>query len=187
MHMEKLKILGIAGSLRKHSYNKMLIAAAKELCPENAEFEIFDIEGLPVYNEDIEVEGMPEKAKELREAIRSADALLISTPEYNRSVPGPLKNAIDWASRPPSDNVFNEKPVATMGASAGMFGTIVAQYHLREIFSFLNAHPLERPQIFVSRAKEKMTDGKLTDEETRKMIKELLENLAEWAIRTKRK
>src|SRR4030065_1292181 len=125
-----VNILGFAGSLRKNSYNKALLRAAMELLPTDAKLEIFDLEGIPPFNQDFETQ-MPEKVKEFKAKIKEADGTLIATPEYNYSIPGVLKNAIDWASRPHGDNAFDGKPVAIMGASVGMLGTDRAQYDLR--------------------------------------------------------
>lgn len=181
----KVKILGFAGSLRKGSYNKMLLREAARLAPPNTTVEIFDLEGIPLYNQDLENDP-PERVKEFKAKIRQADALLIVTPEYNRSVPGVLKNAIDWASRPPQDNVFDGKPVAIMSASTGMLGGANAQYHLRQMCAFLNMHPVNKPEVFVSFAHRKFDEnGRLIDEEAKKFIRELLENLVNHAIRLK--
>jgi chromate reductase len=180
---EKLKILAFAGSLRKESYNKALIKAAKELAPEDAEVEIFDLDGIPLYNQDEEAQ-MPDHVKLFKQKIKSADAVLIATPEYNRSIPGVLKNAIDWASRPYGDNSFDDKPVAAFGATGGsLVGTSAAQIHLRQIFSFLNAHPLERPLLFIAGASEKIENGDVVDEETRDLIRSMMQALTEWTRR----
>lgn len=140
-------ILGFAGSLRQNSYNKAILRAAKELMPQVSKLEIFDLEGIPPFNQDLENKA-PEKVKEFKAKIRAADAILITTPEYNYSIPGVLKNAIDWASRPYGDNSFEGKPVAIMGASGGKLGTARAQYHLRQTFVFLDMHPINRPRSF---------------------------------------
>jgi len=180
-----IKILAFAGSLRKDSYNKALIATAKELTPENAEIEIFDLAQIPLYNQDLEQE-MPNSVKEFKRKIKEADALLIATPEYNRSIPGVLKNAIDWASRPSADNSFNDKPVAVFGATGGgLIGTSAAQLHMRQIFSFLNMHPVERPQVYITGASEKIEGGRVVDEQTRELIKELVNALVQWSLRLK--
>lgn len=179
-------ILGFAGSLRKGSYNKALLRAAMELMPRDAKLEIFDLEGIPLFNQDLETK-MPEKVKEFKARIRAADALLIATPEYNYSMSGVLKNAIDWASRPYGDNAFEGKPVALMSASVGMGGGAKAQYHLRQIFVSLNMHPVNRPEVIVPFAHEKIDEnGRVPDETTRKFIKELLESLVAWTKRLKR-
>ncbi len=183
--MKKITILGFAGSLRKDSYNKALLRAAAELLPKEVELEIFDIEGIPLYNQDLEYE-MPAKVKEFKVKVRSADAILVATPEYNYSVPGVLKNAIDWASRPPGDNSFDGKPVAVMSASTGMLGGARAQYHLRQVFVTLNMHPINKPEVMVPFAREKFAEnGQLKDDTTRARIRELLENLVAWTKKLK--
>ncbi len=182
-----VNILAFAGSLRKNSYNKALLRAAKDLILKDAELEIFDIGGIPPFNQDLETR-MPEKVKEFKAKIKAADAILIATPEYNFSIPGVLKNAIDWASRPYGDNSFEDKPVAIMGASLGMMGTARAQYHLRQVLVFLNMHPVNRPEVFVTFAHEKFDEkGRLKDEETREIIRELLHSLITWTRRLKGK
>ena len=179
----KLKFLGFAGSLRVGSYNKALLRAATNLLPQNATLEIFDLNGIPPFNQDLEMD-MPEKVTEFKSKIREADAILIATPEYNYSVPGVLKNAIDFASRPYGDNPFDEKPVAIMSASIGMLGGARAQYHLRQVFVFLNMHPINGPEVIVTFAENKFdANGKLIDENTSKFLKQLLENLANWTRR----
>ena len=181
-----ISILGFAGSLRKNSFNRSILRAALELAPEDAKIEIFDLEGIPPFNQDLENQP-PEKVKEFKAKINAADALLIATPEYNYSIPGVLKNAIDWASRPYGDNAFEEKPVAIMGASPGMTGTARSQYHLRQTFVFLNMFPMNRPEVMVSSANEKIDkDGRVTDPKTREKIRELLESLIAWTKRLKK-
>ena len=182
---KKIHILGFAGSLRKQSYNRALLSAANDMVPENATLEIFDLDGIPPFNQDLENEP-PEKVRDLKARIRAADAILIVTPEYNYSIPGVLKNAIDWASRPYGDNAFDGKPVAVMGASIGMLGTARAQYDLRRSFVFLNMYPMNQPEVMVPFAKDKVDEnGRVTDEKTRKKIRELLEALVSWTKRTK--
>ncbi len=178
MVANKLKVLGFAGSLRTGSYNKALLRAAENLLPENLILEIYDIDGIPQFNQDNE-QNMPVKVKEFKSKIRGADALLIATPEYNYSVPGVLK--IDCASRPYGDNPFDGKPVALMSASVGMLGGTRAQYHIRQTFVFLNMYPLNGPQVIVPFAQEKFdANGKLLDENTKKFLKQLLQRLADW-------
>jgi len=181
MRMERaINILGFAGSLRKGSYNKALLRAALELLPKGARLEIFDLEGIPPFNQDLENQPS-EKVREFKAKIRAADAILIATPEYNYSIPGVLKNAIDCASRPYGDNAFERKPVAIMGASPGMMGTARAQYHLRQSFVFLTCFALNQPEVMVPFAQEKIDkEGKVTDQKTREKIKELLESLVAW-------
>ena len=180
---KRISILSFAGSLRKDSYNKAILRAAAELLPQDADLEIFDLEGIPPFNQDLENKP-PERVKEFKAKIRAADVLLVATPECNYSVPGVLKNAIDWASRPYGDNAFEGKRVGVMGASIGMMGTARAQYHLRQCFVFLNMHPMNRPEVMVPFAQEKIDqEGNLTDQKTREKIKEFLESLVKWARR----
>jgi chromate reductase len=182
---KQTKILGIAGSLRKNSYNKALLRTAADLMPENTAFETFDLEGIPPFNQDHE-EQPPQKVKEFKAKIREADALLIATPEYNYSMPGVLKNAIDWASRSPNDNSFDGKPVAIMGASTGMIGTARAQYHLRQCLVFLNMFPINRPEVMISHAAEKTDqNGTIKDEKTKQLIAQLIKNLIAWTWKIK--
>ena len=150
----ELKILGFAGSLRKGSYNRMLMKTAQLLLPPNTSLEIFALDDIPPFNADLET-NMPEVVLEFKQKIRAADAILIVTPEYNYSVPGVLKNAIDWASRPYPDNSFQGKPVALMSASTGMLGGARAQYHLRQTLVFLDMHPVNKPEVFVTFAAQK--------------------------------
>jgi len=176
----KIKVLGFAGSLRSGSYNRSLLHAAKDLMPSNSILEIFDIADIPLFNQDHEI-NMPKQVKDLKLKIRESDAILIATPEYNYSVPGVLKNAIDWASRPYGDNPFDGKPVAIMSASIGMLGGARAQYHLRQMFVFLNMYPINGPEVMVPFAQDKFdSEGKLIDENTKKFLSKLLETLVNW-------
>jgi chromate reductase, NAD(P)H dehydrogenase (quinone) len=182
---DKIRILGFAGSLRKGSFNRALLRAAGEMLPPESELEVFDLEGIPPFNQDTE-SPPPAKVKEFKARIRAADGLLIVTPEYNYSMPGVLKNAIDAASRPYGDNPFDGKPVAIMGASPGMLGTARAQYHLRQSCVFLNMYPLNRPEVMVSFAEKRFDGtGALTDETSRRLVRELLEALVAWVIKLK--
>jgi len=175
-----LVILGISGSLRRDSFNRATLRAAQELAPEGSKIETFELDGLPGFNQDDEGQP-PAKVVELKQRIRSADAILFVTPEYNYSVPGVLKNAIDWASRPYGDSAWNGKPVAIMGASVGVSGTARAQYHLRQMFVFLNMYPVNQPEVMIgSAAKRFDQQGKLTDETSRKLIQQLLQELVRW-------
>jgi len=181
---QTLRILGIAGSLRKGSYNMAALRAAQERMPEGMKMEIFDLATIPLYNGDVELAGIPDSVQRFKAKIKQADGLLIATPEYNYSVSGVLKNAIDWASRPPKDTPLPRKPVAIMGASVGVFGTARAQYDLRKICVCLNAFVLNRPELFIAKAQEKFdATGQLTDEETGKRIRELLEAFQSWILR----
>src|SRR5918998_923874 len=167
-------ILGIVGSLRRESYNRSAMRAATALVPPDARLDIFGLDGIPGFNEDDE-QHPPPKVVELKRRVRGADALLFVTPEYNYSIPGVLKNAIDWASRPYGDNAWDGKPVAIMGASVGALGTARAQYHLRQTFVFLNMHPLNKPEVMISTAAQRFDEqGNLTDETSRKLVGELL-------------
>ncbi len=175
--------LGISGSLRKDSLNTRLLRAAQELAPDGVTIDILDISDIPLYNEDIRVSGYPPTVTAMREAIRAADALLIATPEYNYSVPGVLKNAIDWASRPP-DQPFAGKPLGIMGASGGLSGTMRAQYHLRQIAVFVDLIPINKPEVMVRNGSDKFdAAGRLTDEDTRAYVKKLVEALEAWTHR----
>jgi chromate reductase len=182
-----IKILGIAGSLRKGSYNKALLKAAVELQPDSMEIEIFDIAGIPLYNGDVEAEGTPTAVIEFKNKIAEADTLLIATPEYNYSIPGVLKNAIDWASRPPKSSPLNGKPAGIMGATGGLMGTVRAQMHLRQTAVLTNMLIMNRPEVLVTKAHEKFDkDGKLIDENTAQHIKKFLSALAEWTEQLKK-
>lgn len=177
------RILGFAGSLRKDSFNRALLRAARELgASDGIEVEIFEIGDIPPYNQDDEG-AMPAVVRDFKSRIEQADAVLLVTPEYNYSVSGVLKNAIDWASRPYGANSFEEKPVAIMGATVGMIGTARAQYHLRQILVYVNAYPLNRPEVMVPSAEDKFRDGELVDSHTRQKVRELLVALAAWAKR----
>lgn len=173
-------ILGIAGSLRKGSFNAAALRAAQELAPAGMTIEIFDISAIPLYDEDVKAKGFPPAVVDLRAKIKAADGLLLATPEYNYSFSGVLKNVVDWASRPP-EHPFDGKPIALMGASAGVLGTARAQYQLRQIFIFLNAHILNRPEVFIGAASTKFdAEGKLTDQPTRDMLAAMLAAFDGW-------
>ena len=176
-----MTILGIAGSLRKTSFNRAALRAAQQLVPEGVSLEIFDLDGIPPFNQDEEAHA-PERIVQFKQRIRAADAILMVTPEYNYSIPGVLKNAIDWASRPYGDSAWEGKPVALMGASVGAQGTSRAQYHLRQVFVFLNMYPLNRPEVMITNASQRFdAKGNLTDEDTKAHIQKLLAALAAWA------
>jgi chromate reductase len=162
---------------------RILGIAAVQLAPQDAVLEMFELDGIPGFNQDQE-QNPPAKIAELKQRVRNADAILIVTPEYNYSVPGVLKNAIDWGSRPYGDSAWNGKPVAIMGASIGRFGTARAQYHLRQSFVFLNMYPINQPEVMVGNAAERFdAQGNLTDETTKKLIRQLLQNLVDWTHR----
>jgi len=178
-----VNVLGISGSLRAGSFNTALLRAAAELLPPAMTLSVADISAVPLYNGDIEKEGFPAPVEELRRRVAEADAILIATPEYNFSIPGPLKNVIDWISRPPSQP-FAGKPAAIMGASPGAFGTGRSQMHLRQVFVGLDVHLVNKPEVLVSRAHEKIdAGGRLTDEPTRKVVRDLLVSLDAWTRR----
>lgn len=180
---KKIKVLGISGSLRKGSFNSAVLENAKNLAPANMEIESFDISNIPVFNQDME-SNLPERVKEFKNKIESADAILFVTPEYNYSFPGGLKNAIDFASRPYGNNSLEGKPVAIMSSSMGTLGGSRAQYQLRQVLVFLNMHALNRPEIMVPVVQEKFDDKLiLTDDKTKEAIKKQLEALDAWTRR----
>jgi chromate reductase len=181
--MADIKILGIAGSLRKGSFNRMALKAAQGLAPAGATLEAVDLPDLPGFSQDTE-KSPPIAVTELKTRIRAADAILIVTPEYNYSIPGVLKNAIDWASRPYGDSAWKGKPAAVMGASVGALGTARAQYHLRQCFVFLDMPVVNQPEVMVSAAASKFDPaGNLTDDTARTLIGQLLANLCDLARR----
>ena len=175
-----LKVLGISGSLRQASYNTAALRAAQELAPEGMTIEIASIADVPLYNADVQAVGFPAPVSELGDKIRAADAVLIASPEYNYSIPGGLKNAIDWLSRLPQQP-FAGKPVGMIGASTSVLGGARAQYHLRQSFVFLDALPMNKPEVFIALAQTKFdAEGRLTDEPTRGFLRANLEALARW-------
>jgi len=183
---KKIMILEFGGSLRKGSFNKALLRAALEVVPSDAELKVFEIGGMPLFNQDLE-SNPPQIVKDFKAQIRAADAILIATPEYNYSIPGFLKNAIDNASRPYGDNAFAGKPVAIMGASIGNLGTARAQYHLRQCCVFLDMNRLNQREVMVPLAQDKVDqNGRVTDPKTREKIKELLEALVVWTRKLKK-
>lgn len=175
----KVSILGIVGSLRRESFNRRLIAAAVEVASSEIEIAVYErLAEVPPYNADIDGTESPEVVTDLRERIREADGLLIATPEYNYSIPGVLKNAIDWASRPVAASVLRHKPVAAMGAAPGNFGTVRAQLALRQCWLWTESIPVMKPEVHVFRAAERFDEnGKLTDVVTRDLVAELLRAL----------
>ena len=177
MTVKTLNILAIAGSLRKNSFNRKALQIAKQIATEfNTTVVELDLKtlDLPLLDEDLRTNGFPEPVKILKEAIASADVLLIATPEYNNSVPGVLKNAIDWASD--TTNVFDDKVAAIFGASKGLFGTVRAQVHLRQILNALNVELAPQPQVFIRSAQSAfLPDGSFVDETTKKHLTRLIE------------
>ncbi len=175
-----MNILGISGSLRKGSFNTALLRAASEYLPAGATLEIQSLGGVPLYNFDVEQAGTPEPVDDLRKRIRASDGLLIATPEYNYSIPGVLKNALDWASRPPKDSPLTRKPIAIMGAG-GMMGTVRAQSHLRQILLYQDSRVMAKPELFVSRGQGKFDEtGRLVEEATRQKLEKFLNAFAVW-------
>lgn len=177
------KVLGFVGSLRKKSYNKMLLRAAQKLAPEEMEIEISDLAPSPMFNQDDKL-SLPASVAQFKQKIREADGILVTTPEYSYSIPGVLKNAMDWASRPQGNNSFTDKPVAIMRATLCMLGSSQAQYHLRQIFVFLNMHQLNRPEIMTPLVSDKFnTEDELINEETKEKRKGFLEASLIWIKR----
>ena len=178
--MADLKILGIPGSLRQGSFNRLALKAAQSLLPTGARLDLFELDGIPPYNQDLDKQP-PARVGELKAQVRAADAILFATPEYNYSIPGVLKNAIDWASRPYGDSAWQGKPVAVMGASVGTLGSARAQYHLRQCFVFLNMYAVNQPEVLIANAAQRFNErGELTDDTSRELIRKLLAALVAW-------
>jgi len=178
-----LRILGVCGSLRAHSYNRTALNAAVELAPAGLTFDLFTPKDIPLFNQDQET-SPPASVLDFKNKVRTADALLFVTPEYNHSVAGVLKNAIDWGSQPPAENVWKGKPAAIMGASAGPLGTVRAQVHLRQILWGLNVFVLPQPEVLIANAATRFDEhGNLTDEKTREFVGLLMRNLVDWTRR----
>ena len=179
-----MDITAVAGSLRQGSYNQALLRAALELAPQGMRIEIHDLSSIPLFNEDVERAGIPQPVAALRTAVAEADGFLIATPEYNHGVPGVLKNAFDWLSRPPGKSVLAGKPSAILGASPGMTGSARGQSQLRQSFVFTNTPVLAQPEVLVARAHEKFdANGQLTDDPTRKFLALFLNEFAAWVTR----
>ncbi len=179
------KILGVCGSLRKQSFNLSALKAAQQLLPADTTLDIYDIAGLPLFNQDEEQNPTP-KVTDFKAKIRAADAILFAVPEYNYSIAGVLKNAIDVASRPYGDSAWAGKPAAVMGASVGVIGTSRAQYHLRQCFVFLNMQPVQQPEVLIRECANKFdAQGNLTDDAAKKLIQTLLQNLVTLAKKLK--
>jgi len=173
-----LKILGIAGSLRQKSYNRALLKSAVKLLPEGSIIDLFDLTDIPLYNEDLTQKDLPAAVTRWRNALANTQALLISSPEYNYSIPGVLKNALDWAATNSLGNLLANKHVGIMGASPGSWGTTRAQLHLRQVLHAANAVVVARPEIFVRKASQVFDEnGVLTDEKTSALLSQLLVNL----------
>lgn len=172
-----MNIVAISGSLRKDSYNTALLRALSPLAPPGMQIEILDIGNLPLYNQDDE-SVFPSAAQAIKDKISSADGVIIATPEYNRSVPGVLKNAIDWISRPYGHNSFAGKTVLTLGVSVGRVGTAVAQSHLKQILSYLDTHVVGQPEVYLGPAQELFdSEGNITDAPTKELLTKALDTL----------
>ena len=185
MPQPPLTVLAISGSLRQGSYNTAALRAAQDLAPEGVTIEIASIGGIPLYDADVQAQGFPPEVTGLGELIRGADAVLFATPEYNYSIPGVLKNAIDWLSRLP-EQPFAGKPVGMIGAGMGLIGAVRAQYHLRQVLVFLDALPINKPEVFIAQAHQKFdAEGRLTDDAVRGFIRAHLDALAAWTRRLK--
>jgi chromate reductase, NAD(P)H dehydrogenase (quinone) len=175
------KVVAFAGSLRRKSFNRALIEAARQLAPEGMTIEPIEIGGLPFYNADLEAEGDPAAVATFKTAVSTADAVLIATPEYNDGIPALLANALDWGSRLPGRAPLTGKPVAIMGASPSQIGTARAQLHLRQVLGHIQARVLPPPELLIARAHERFDAGlRLTDESTRRVLLDLLERFARW-------
>lgn len=184
---EALRVVGIAGSLRRASYNRALLCAAQQLAPPSLRIEIEELEDLPIFNADLDGASPPEAVARLRQAVQAADGLLLVTPEYNHGVPGVMKNAIDWLSQPLRESVLDGKPTALMGASTGLAGTARGQSQLRQAFVLTNTPAMLRPEVLVGRAQDKFdATGRLTDEGTRRFVASFLEQFAVWIRREQR-
>lgn len=179
-----LRIIAIAGSLRRASYNHALLRAASSLAPAGMEITIFDLKEVPLYNADIEEHGDPVAVAALKAAIFAADGVLMATPEYNHGVPAVMKNAVDWASRPPGKAPLGGKPVGIIGASPGMTGSARGQSQLRQAFEFTNSFCMPQPELLVFKAHEKFDDaGNLTDAATMHYLERYLLAFAAWVRR----
>jgi chromate reductase, NAD(P)H dehydrogenase (quinone) len=180
---DTFRILGVPGSLRKGSLNRGLLRAAQELAPDGVDITIHDLHDIPLYNGDAEAAGVPQGVVDFAEAIRAADAVLIACPEYNYSIPGVLKNAIDWASRPSVRNPWRHKPIGLVGASGGQFGTLRSQLALRQVFaSMIEAYVMIKPELYINQAASKFdSEANLTDEDTRERLAAFVESLVAWS------
>jgi chromate reductase, NAD(P)H dehydrogenase (quinone) len=182
-----LRVVGIAGSLRRASYNRALLCAAQQLAPPSLRIDIEELDDIPLFNADLDAVSPPEGVTRLRQAVQTADGLLLVTPEYNHGVPGVMKNAIDWLSQPLRQSVLDGKPTALMGASTGLAGTARGQAQLRQAFVLTNTPAMLRPEVLVGRAQDRFdATGRLTDEGTRVFVGSFLEQFAIW-IRQQRR
>ena len=169
-----MKVIGISGSLRAGSYNTLALRAAQALAPAGMEIELAAIDDIPMFNDDLRAGGEPAAVAALKARIRAADAVLLATPEYNFSIPGVLKNMLDWMSRPP-EPPFDGKPVAILGASPGPLGTARVQYDLRKVLVYMNTFTVNKPEVFIGQCASKFdAEGRLIDEASRKFVADLL-------------
>jgi chromate reductase len=184
MSDRNFKILAFAGSLRKNSINQGLLKAAQEVAPEGVDIEIYDLHDIPLYNDDLNPADPPEPVCDFKNRIKEADSVLIATPEYNYSIPGVLKNAIDWASRPLTDNALKQKPAAILGATGGISGTIRAQLALRQVLQPLETFVMLKPEFYLPKAGPLFDEqGNLQDEETRDRLRGMINALVLWSQR----
>jgi chromate reductase len=180
---KKIKILGIGGSLRNGSFSKIVLNSLVNFTTDEVEIEIYqDLASIPMFNQDLET-NLPDSVIKFKAMIKAADAILFVTPEYNYSIPGYLKNAMDWASRPYGDNSFNDKPASIICVSTGILGGSRALYALRQSGISLNIHFLNRPEAIVTNVQEKINEGKLVDEQTLAKISDVIKGLVEWTKR----
>jgi chromate reductase, NAD(P)H dehydrogenase (quinone) len=178
--MVPLKVIAFSGSLRKGSYNRLLLQKLVSFAPSEVTVDIFDISSIPLYNEDVEIASYPEAVIDFKNRIRSADSIIIVTPEYNYSIPGVLKNALDWASRPPTDIPFISKPGAILGTSISQFGSVRSQLHLRQVLFALGVRLMNTPEIYVPKAKDLFLTGDLTDERTLMHLQKFWPSYISW-------
>lgn len=180
----EISVLGFAGSLRKHSYNRALLDAAVLAAPVGMRIQIFDLADVPLYNGDVEAAGEPDSVVRFKHAIRVADAILMVTPEYNHGVPGVMKNALDWASRPPDDAPLARKPAGVIGASPGQTGTARAQSQIRQTFEFTNTFCMNQPELLVFRAHERFDqNGRLIDQDVERRLRAFLQAFKSWILK----
>ena len=179
--METIQILVLVGGISKDSLNRKLFNAVRTLAPPHLSLEGVEIDHLPFFNQDLESD-LPKAVRDFKERIKSAKAILFITPEYNRSFPAVLKNAIDWGSRPYGQSEWNQKPCAVMGASVGNVGTFGAQHHLRQTLAYLNMPTMGQPEFYLNGSKSFDEAGKLIDEKTKSFIQKYLQSFEEWLL-----
>jgi chromate reductase len=184
-YAQPIRVLGIAGTLRRAAYNRWLLQAAQEGAPSDMEITIFDLADIPMYNQDLDKDGVrPEPVERFKQAITNADALLIATPEYNHNIPGVLQNALDWASRPAGKSPLAAKPAGIMGAATGAIGTARAQQQLKLVLFATLAVVLPHPGVVIGQAQEKFdAEGKLVHAPTRDFLQNFLHDLRDWTLR----